>query len=125
MTRTLSIFSQLVLHLIDFEFFKNNSKIFSAAAAILGFLALLPFLLLLLPGAVNPLNNRRSWSWRTNTFWGVMSCHVSGSSFSESSYFSIHDFSLSRVGEDDIGPETRPVQFIAKPEFYVRTVYDW
>ena len=125
MTRTLSIFSQLVLHLIDFEFFKINSKIFSAAAAILGFLALLPFLLLLLPGALNPLNNRRSWSWRTNTFWGVISCHVSGSSFSESSYFSIHDFSLSRVGEDDIGPETRPVQFIAKPEFYVRTVYDW
>merc|ERR1712037_311868 len=67
-------------------------NLFPAAAAILGLIALLPFLLLLLPGALNPLNKRR-------------------------------------VGEDESVSQpggAPPVQLLpSKPEFYLRTVYDW
>ena len=38
---------------------KTNCHQKIAAAVILGLIALLPFLLLLLPGDLNPLNNRR------------------------------------------------------------------
>ena len=42
-----------------FFFVSGHKKAFFAAAVILGLIALLPFLLLLLPGALNPLNKRR------------------------------------------------------------------
>ena len=32
---------------------------------------------------------------------------------------------VTRVGEDDDRSQTRPLQLVEKPEFYVRTVYDW
>ena len=57
-------------------FVSGHKKAFFAAAVILGLIALLPFLLLLLPGSLNPLNNRRWKSYRhdkraklENWFW--------------------------------------------------------
>ena len=109
----------------DFWYFvpTNKLSIFFAAAAILGLIALLPFLLLLLPGALNALNRRRSGSWRTKIDF-----------VSDPDIFHwvliLLSFSFTRVGEDESvsqpGAPPPPVQLVpSKPEFYLRTVYDW
>ena len=100
---------------------KNELSIFIvAAAAILGLIALLPFLLLLLPGALNPLNLRRFWRTKIDFVSDPDIFHW---------VLILLSFSFTRVGEDERVSQpggAPPVQLLpSKPEFYLRTVYDW